>query len=71
MDHVTPEIVSALNESQTVKDLLTVLNDNYDLNIIPGTFQKGIIISGLIQAMNMIKPVKKTTVRKRIISHSQ
>lgn len=62
MSHLTQEETKELNNCKTVKDMLLFLNDRFDLNIYPNFLNKILIVNGLKQAIELLKPVRKTKI---------
>ncbi len=62
MDYIKIEEKTALNNCNTVKQMLSFLNDRFDLNIIPPVFSKILIVNGLCTAINILKPVRKSKI---------
>ena len=62
MEHIKPEEKTALNNCHSVKQMLTFLNERFDLNIIPPVFSKILIVNGLCTAINILKPVRKSKI---------
>lgn len=68
MNHLNEQEIKELKECQTIGDQLRYLLNHFDLNIIPGSTVKTVFLTGMISAMDMIKPARKepTIKRKRI-----
>jgi hypothetical protein len=62
MGHITNDEIKKLSNCNTVADMLNFLNTNYDLNIMPGVISKTILVNGLIQAIELLKPKRRVNV---------
>jgi hypothetical protein len=65
MSYMSEAEIERLRKSQTVADMLEILNQSFDLNVIPTITEKSFLVSGLVTAMDYIKPIRKIQNRTR------
>jgi len=66
MNHLTEAEMQTLRESETVADMLQFLQNRFDLSIMPTPFQRTMVVTGLCQAVELLKSFRKEKRRKRI-----
>lgn len=70
MSNVPDDVKAELKQAATIGDMFDVLRDHYDLDLIPSPLQRSFLISGLVAAIEAIKPVKKQQrSRRRIVTN--
>lgn len=68
MAHMTDQERTQLESCETVQDMLNVLDNNFDLTIMPAPLMKKFIIIGLCQAIEALKPVRREKRRTRKVA---
>ena len=69
-EFITPQEKEDLKKCKSVADMLTYLNDNFDLNVVPGLLDRTLLVSGLDKALQLIKPLRKAGSGKKRIFKS-